>query len=103
MSTVEEAANQAITTFIQTLRLCAPREPETAARLDEDLRGFAAELQSMMHDRLGYIFIGGSSRLICDMPGQRHAFSGNHSHCRHCGADFCPPHSASPCPKCNQV
>ena len=104
MSTVEDAANQTITTLVETLRLCRPDESESAALdFDRDLRMLEVDLWRVMSDRLGYIFTPGSTRLICDMPGNRHSFSGNNQKCRHCHADFCPTHAASPCPKCNRV
>ncbi len=103
MSTVENAANQAIQEFVETLSLCGPGEGEEATRFAATLNEFAIDLERVMRDRLGWIFVGGSSRLICEMPNNRHSFSGNRKHCSNCGADFCTNHALTKCLKCNHT
>lgn len=101
MSAVEQSVNQAIEDFARSLAAFSPFSDEDARRLQQDI---AAALREALHAQLPYILTGGSSRLICDMPNNRHSFSSaNPKHCAHCGADFCTSHSLSHCVKCGHT
>jgi len=98
MSTVEQAVNQSIEEFTQDLT-------DFSLEAEENAEGFKAELTADLRQwlrvRLPGIFTGGSSRMICQMPNNRHSFpSGNPKHCNNCGADFCTRHSLKQCVIC---
>jgi hypothetical protein len=55
------SVDQAIDDFMQTLSLFAPEDDEQTVRFREALATLSADI----HQNMGYIFVGGSSKLIC--------------------------------------